>query len=78
VSNFGIILAGAALLILVWGLIYTIRNGKVVSTRQSELDTEINEKTQNHPMLLNPIFLAYIIGIGLAILYIVYQAINYQ
>ncbi|MGG1679081.1 hypothetical protein ACIFOT_25660 [Neobacillus sp. NRS-1170] len=68
------ILSGLVLLILVGGLLYTLTTGRFVSARQSEFDAEINEKTQRHPILLNPIFFAYIIGIVLVILYIFYHA----
>lgn len=58
---------------LVGGLFYTLRIGRLVSARQSELDNEINEKIRKHSILLNPVFLAYIIGIGLVILYMLYH-----
>jgi hypothetical protein len=70
------ILSGLVLLVLLSGLFYTFKVGSLVSVRQSEYDTEINEKTQRHPYLLNPVFLAYIIGIGLVIVYIIYHAAN--
>lgn len=71
------ILTVLVLIILVGGLLYTLRIGRLASVKQSEFDSEINEKTRRHPVLLNPVFLAYIIGIGLAILYIVYHANRY-
>ncbi len=61
------------LLILVGGLFYTIKIGRLVQARQSEFDTEISDKIQKHPVLLNPVFLAYVIGIGLMILYMLYH-----
>ena len=67
------ILSSLVLLILFGGLFYTLRIGRLVSARQSELDTEIKEKTRRHSVLLNPVFLAYIIGIGLVFLYIIYH-----
>mgnify|MGYP005827996323 CR=1 FL=1 len=76
-SGLSISLAVLALLILISGLIYTFKIGKISSIRQSEYDTEINEKVQRHPALLNPVFLAYIIGIGLALLYLVYVAVSF-
>lgn len=71
--DFYIILSSFGLLILVGGLFYTLRIGRLVQVRQSEFDTEINGKIRRHPILLNPIFLAYIIGIGLMILYMLYH-----
>jgi hypothetical protein len=65
------------LLILVGGLIYTLRVGKMVDVRQSEFDEEINEKIQRHHVLLNPVFLAYIIGFGLLLLYVIFIATSY-
>ncbi|MEH7502164.1 hypothetical protein V7152_08975 [Neobacillus drentensis] len=76
-SNWQIILSGIVLLVLVGGLIFTLGTGRMVSTRSGEFDTEINKKTQSHPYLLNPVFLAYIIGIGAIILYIIYLGFNY-
>lgn len=71
--DFYFILSSLGLLILVGGLFYTLRFGRLVQARQSEFDTEINEKIPRHPILLNPVFLAYIIGIGLMILYMLYH-----
>ncbi len=68
------ILSGLVLLILVGGLLYTLTTGRFVTARQSEFDAEINEKTRRHPILLNPVFLAYVVGIGLVILFILYHA----
>jgi hypothetical protein len=65
------------LLILVGSLIYTLRVGKMVDVRQSEFDEEITEKIQRHRVLLNPVFLAYIIGFGLLLLYLFFIATSY-
>lgn len=72
-----LIVAGVILVILLVGLFVTLRSGRMVSTSHNEFDTPINEKTQRHPYLLNPIFLVWIAAIALAIIYIVYQGLNY-
>ncbi|HHW36443.1 MAG TPA: hypothetical protein GXX18_04005 [Bacillales bacterium] len=71
--DLSLILSSLGLLILLGGLFYTVRIGRLVSARQSELDTEIDEKIRRHPIVLNPVFLAYVIGIGLVILYMLYH-----
>jgi hypothetical protein len=72
-----LIVAGVILVILLVGLFVTLRSGRMVSTSHNEFDTPINEKTQSHPYLLNPIFLVWVAAIALAIIYIVYQGIKY-
>jgi hypothetical protein len=72
-----LIVAGVILVILLVGLFVTLRSGRMVSTSHNEFDTPINGKTQRHPYLLNPIFLVWIAAIALAIIYILYQAVNY-
>jgi hypothetical protein len=64
-----------ALLVLTGGLLYTYRIGKRQKL-QGEYDTEIDEKVAEHPYILNPVFLAYFIGIGLVIVYALYIAIR--
>jgi len=71
------VLAILVLIIAVVGLVYTYRTGKLVDVRQSEYDTEINEKVQERAYLRNPIFLAYIIFIGFLLFYIIYNATVY-
>lgn len=63
-------------LIIAGGLLYTLRVGKLTSARQSEYDFEISDKVRRHPYSLNPVFLAYIIVIGLVLLYILYLAVT--
>ncbi|HYK74360.1 MAG TPA: hypothetical protein VEV44_14795 [Pseudoneobacillus sp.] len=69
------VLSIIAVIVLSIGLLYTAK----VSRRQKyqgEYDAQISEKIQDHPIIRNPVFLAYIIGIGLALAYMVYLAIN--
>ncbi|UOQ84518.1 hypothetical protein [Gracilibacillus salinarum] len=65
----GIILAIIALL-------YTVKVGKVVNARKSEYDTD-SKGTAKHPVLFNPIFLAYILGFGGLLVLIFYLASKY-
>jgi len=77
-SNWHLILSGIALLVLIGGLIFTLGTGRMLSTRSGEeFDTPINEKTQRHPYLLNPVFLVWIIAITAIILYVIYLGFNY-
>ncbi|KKI93963.1 hypothetical protein WQ54_02135 [Bacillus sp. SA1-12] len=68
------ILGIIALLILASSLIYTIKVGRLVGARKSNMDTQINEKVQEHPYLRNPIFLAYVVFGILALAFILYLA----
>lgn len=69
------LLSVIAVVILLGGLLYTIRLSKR-QRYQGEYDTEISEKIQEHPITRNPVFLAYIIGIGLALAYMIYVALS--
>jgi hypothetical protein len=74
-AQLSFILGFIALLVLTGGLIYTYKIGSRQKL-QREYDTEINEKVEEHPYIRNPVFLAYIIGIGLVIAYMIYIAMN--
>lgn len=69
------VLSILVILILAFGLIYTYRLGTKQHTMRSEYDTEINEKVQDHPYILNPVFLTYAIAAVLVIAYIIYNAV---
>lgn len=69
------ILGILAVIVLSFGLLYTTKVARR-QKYQGEIDAEISEKIQEHPVTRNPVFLAYIIGIGLALAYMVYLAIN--
>ncbi|WP_223700420.1 hypothetical protein [Sutcliffiella deserti] len=72
-----LILAIVALLVIVAGLFYTYMVGRQSNAKQSsEMDTAINEKVQEHYVLRNPVFLAYLIAAVLVILYIAYIAMS--
>ncbi|MHC0035610.1 hypothetical protein [Pseudoneobacillus sp. C159] len=62
--------------VILVGLIYTLQLARR-QRYQSEYDAEISEKVQAHPYTRNPVFLAYIIGLGLALCWIIYVALNY-
>lgn len=64
-----------AFIVLLGGLLYTVRVAKR-QRYQGEYDAEISDKIQAHPVTRNPVFFAYIIGIGLALAYMVYLALN--
>ncbi|WP_130860243.1 hypothetical protein [Gracilibacillus timonensis] len=53
------------------GLIYTIRVGKTVNEQEQEHDQD-TKITAKHPILFNPVFLAYIIGFGGLLVFIFY------
>jgi len=63
-------------LIIIIGLIVTFRTGKAISAKNSEYDYEIHENIRRHPMLLNPVFLTYIIALGAVLVYIIYLAVT--
>lgn len=68
------VLVVIVLLILATSLIYTFKVGKLATSRRSEIDTQINEKVQEHPYLRNPIFLAILIFATLVLAFIFYMA----
>jgi hypothetical protein len=74
--RFALIMSVVVFLIAAVGLVYTYSIGRNQKL-QGEYDTPINEKIQDHPYLRNPIFLAWIIAAGLAIMAIIYFALNY-
>ncbi|MGM7720135.1 hypothetical protein [uncultured Metabacillus sp.] len=73
-GNLTMILGIIALLILAASLIYTIKVGRLVGARKSNMDTQINEKVQEHPYMRNPVFLTYVIFGILALAFIFYLA----
>ncbi|OAS86636.1 MULTISPECIES: hypothetical protein [Metabacillus] len=73
-SYFTMVLGVIALLVLAISLIYTFRVGRLVSVRKSNLDTQINEKIQDHPYMRNPVFFAYVIAGLVSLAYIFYLA----
>ncbi|WP_044893936.1 hypothetical protein [Bacillus alveayuensis] len=75
--QFTFVMSVVVFLIAVVGLIYTYSLGRKQKL-QGEYDTEINEKVQEHPYLRNPVFLTYIIAAGLAVISIIYFALNYE
>nr|QRZ17735.1 hypothetical protein JUJ52_18620 [Virgibacillus sp. AGTR] len=68
-----LIVLGAVLVVI--ALFFTIKVGKDIEERNSEYDTEF-KATRKHPVLLNPAFLAYIIGFGFLIIFIAYLAMS--
>ncbi|WP_243385384.1 hypothetical protein [Bacillus kexueae] len=70
------ILGILALIILITSFILTMRAGKLVDARQSEYDSSINEKVEGRPYLRNPIFIAYLVGIGVVLFYLIYIGLS--
>lgn len=64
-----------AAVVLTAGLLYTVRVAKR-QRYQGEYDADISEKIHDHPYTRNPVFFAYIIGIGIALAYMVYVALR--
>nr|WP_111643543.1 hypothetical protein [Anoxybacillus vitaminiphilus] len=75
--QFALVMSVVVFLIAAVGFIYTYSIGRNQKL-QGEYDTEINEKVQEHPYLRNPVFLAYIIAGGAALVSIIYFALNYS
>ncbi|RCW74945.1 hypothetical protein [Saliterribacillus persicus] len=65
------------LVVIVSGLFITLRLGKQVENRKSELDPE-PKATRNHPILLNPVFLAYVIGFGGLLIFAAYLFLTWK
>jgi hypothetical protein len=75
--QFALVMSVVAFLVATVGFIYTYSIGRNQKF-QGEYDTEISEKVQEHPYLRNPVFLAYIIVGGVAIISIIYFALTYS
>ncbi|KEZ53981.1 hypothetical protein ACK1LH_08040 [Metabacillus indicus] len=73
-DKFTLALAILAFMIAGGGLLYTIGVGRLVDTRKSEHDTQMNEKIQAHPYIRNPVFLACLIAAAFIAVYIFYLA----
>ncbi|MBM7647301.1 hypothetical protein JOC78_000222 [Bacillus ectoiniformans] len=73
-SDYMVILIVAVTITFVFSLIYTM---KVLKSQGAvkEMDQPIPETVQHHPYTKNPIFWAYVIGIGLALAFIIYAAV---
>ncbi|WP_226038261.1 hypothetical protein [Aquibacillus saliphilus] len=64
-----------ALIVVVFSLFYTLKVGKVINARKGEFDTE-TKTTRRHSIMLNPIFLAYIIALGGLIIFVAYLTLS--
>jgi hypothetical protein len=73
--QWGFLISLVIIVILSGGLLYTLRVAKR-QRFQGEYDTEISGKIEEHPITRNPVFLVYIVGIGIALAYMVFVAIN--
>lgn len=56
---------------MIIGLVYTYRVAENQRKRE-RYDTAIGEKVQENPITRNPVFLTYLVGLGIAFLYLVY------
>lgn len=75
-SQFSISMLTLFTIIMVIGLIYTIRIGQTQGqNNRSEFDSDINDVVEAQPYTRNPVFWAYIIGLGAAFLYILYRMV---
>ncbi|GAA0324917.1 hypothetical protein GCM10008967_14400 [Bacillus carboniphilus] len=76
-SQFIIILALAAVVISIFSLVFTFSVARERKVVRGELDTKIPESVKDHPFTLNPVFLSYIIGLGVVLLFIIYLAFKF-
>ncbi len=61
---------------MVIGLIYTIKIGQTQGqNHRSNNDSAVDDVVQAHPYTRNPIFWTYLIGLGIAFVYILYRMI---
>lgn len=61
-----------ALIVLAGSLIYTYKVGKLANENGARFDSQINEKIQDHPYSLNPVFWVCVIAGILSLAYILY------
>ncbi|WP_108670146.1 hypothetical protein [Peribacillus acanthi] len=57
-----------------FGIMYTVSLGKSRNALRGEFDTHIDEKVQEHPYMRNPIFLTYVLFVGILLIYVLYLA----
>jgi predicted MFS family arabinose efflux permease len=69
------LLVGAVGFISLVALFFTIKVGKEVETQEDTHDPD-TRATRNYPILLNPVFIAYIIGFGGIFILIAYFALR--
>lgn len=69
------LLVGAVGFISLVALLYTMKVGKEVETQEDAHDSD-NRATRKYPILLNPVFIAYIIGFGGIFILIAYFALR--
>jgi hypothetical protein len=75
-DKLGLVLSVLVLIILIYGLVYTVRIGLNQKKQKSEFDTEVDEKVQDHSIIRNPIFLTYLIAALLIGFYIIYMSLG--
>ncbi|WP_404432684.1 hypothetical protein [Sutcliffiella horikoshii] len=75
-GSFDFILAILALIIVAGAMVYTYKIGRQADTQATTQDSSISEKVQDHHVLRNPVFLAYLVAAVLILLYIVYVALR--
>ncbi|KAA0548194.1 hypothetical protein FZW96_10370 [Bacillus sp. BGMRC 2118] len=71
-----IVLMVVAVLVLLGGLLYTMKIGRSTKYQTEGYDTEINGKVKSHPYMRNPVFLTYIIAAIITLALITYYALS--
>ncbi|MBM6617627.1 hypothetical protein [Bacillus suaedaesalsae] len=71
-----IVLMVVGVLVLLGGLLYTLKLGKNTKYQTEGYDTEINGKVKSHPYMRNPVFLTYIIAAIITLAFIAYFALS--
>ncbi|WP_433749261.1 hypothetical protein [Falsibacillus pallidus] len=77
-SIYMIILSIVCVAILAFALIYTLFIAKGQKAVEGEMDSKISGAVKEHSYIRNPIFLTYIIVLGLALLYVAYEAFQHR
>ena len=72
------ILAVAAVVIILGGLLYTYLIGRKQRLLDGELDSAVSERVQERPYMRNPIFLVYIVGFLIFLGIVAVMAIVYR
>jgi amino acid permease len=76
VGSFGFILGIVGLIILAVAMLNTYKAGRQANAQSTTQDASVSEKVQDHYVLKNPVFLAYIVAGILILSYLVYVALN--
>ncbi|GAE94451.1 hypothetical protein JCM21714_3608 [Gracilibacillus boraciitolerans JCM 21714] len=70
-------LVSIGLILAVISLIYTVNVGKTVNAQKGGEHDHNSKTAEKHPLLLNPVLLAYVLGFGILFIFIFVLAMQF-